>query len=111
MPALIVNPGVPCDTRDVFRRLALTDGFAPISDPGDLNACRNDLQAPAIAGLPVIGEVLDALRGLDGAWLSRMSGSGATCFALFADQAQAKTAGARLRAAQPHWWIEETRIG
>jgi 4-diphosphocytidyl-2-C-methyl-D-erythritol kinase len=111
MPALIVNPGVACDTREVFGRLALGAGFPPITDESDLQSCRNDLQAPAIAGLPVIGEVLENLQAFEGAWLSRMSGSGATCFALFSTQPQAHAAATRLRAAQPDWWIEETRIG
>lgn len=109
--ALIVNPGEPCNTQDVFRRLALKEGLPPIADPANLKACRNDLQQSAIAGLPVIGEVLERLEALEGAWLARMSGSGATCFALFADQAKAQTAAATLRAAKPHWWIAETRIG
>ncbi|MDP4823739.1 MAG: 4-(cytidine 5'-diphospho)-2-C-methyl-D-erythritol kinase [Aestuariivirgaceae bacterium] len=111
MPALIVNPGEPCNTQDVFRRLALKDGLPPIADTTNLAACRNDLQAPAMEGLPVIRQVLERLEALEGAWLSRMSGSGATCFALFADQAQAQRAAETLRAAKPHWWIEETRIG
>lgn len=111
MPAIIVNPGVACDTREVFRHLALTNGFPPILNANDLQSCRNDLQAAAIAGLPVIGEVLENLASLEGAWLSRMSGSGATCFALFANQPQAQAAANHLRAAKPQWWIEETRIG
>jgi 4-diphosphocytidyl-2-C-methyl-D-erythritol kinase len=111
MPALIVNPGIACDTRDVFRRLSLGVGFPPIADESDLQSCRNDLEAPAIAGLPVIGEVLENLQAFEGAWLSRMSGSGATCFALFSTQPQAQAAAHRLRAIKPQWWIEETQIG
>jgi 4-diphosphocytidyl-2-C-methyl-D-erythritol kinase len=111
MPALIVNPGVPCDTRQVFHRLALGDGFSPIVDASDLKSCRNDLQAPAIAGLPVIGEVLENLASLEGAWLSRMSGSGATCFALFTTQSQAQAAAKRLRDSKPQWWVEDTIVG
>jgi len=58
----------------------------------------------------VIGDVLDALRALPGADVVRMSGSGATCFALFPSLAAAKAAEAALSAAQPHWWVRGTTL-
>ena len=71
-----------------------------------LAAQRNDLEAPAIAAFPVIGEVLKELRALRGCRLARMSGSGATCFAIF-DDAVSVDAG-DLRERHPDWWVMET---
>jgi 4-diphosphocytidyl-2-C-methyl-D-erythritol kinase len=65
----------------------------------------NDLEGPAVQLVPEIREVLAALLALDGARLARLSGSGPTCFALFASEDDAKRAGARLAAEFPEWWI------
>jgi 4-diphosphocytidyl-2-C-methyl-D-erythritol kinase len=70
-----------------------------------LERCRNDLEAPAIAIEPVIGEALASLRKLPGLSIARMSGSGATCFGLFDDLAAAREAAARLQATYPSWWV------
>lgn len=121
IPAVLVNPGVGIETRACFRRLGLQPGEAlagaahPEIGPGtDLVAAlalaRNDLEAPATAEQPVVAEVLAALRRLDGARLARMSGSGATCFALFAGEAAARAAAAALSEAHPRWWIRPTRL-
>jgi 4-diphosphocytidyl-2-C-methyl-D-erythritol kinase len=67
-----------------------------------LGRLTNDLQAPAVALQPVIGEVLRALESLPGALLARMSGSGATCFAIFATPEQAAAAAEKIR--HPGWW-------
>ena len=107
---LLANPGVALATPAVFR--ARTGPFsAPAALPErwpdaaamarDLRHLRNDLEAPAIALCPPVGEVLAALRALPGCLLARMSGSGATCFGLFADVATAQRASAILPAA---WW-------
>ncbi len=69
-----------------------------------LAVCRNDLTAAALTLVPEIGDVLVALRQLPGSLLVRMSGSGATCFALFADRETAESACAELAAAEPGWW-------
>jgi 4-diphosphocytidyl-2-C-methyl-D-erythritol kinase len=66
---------------------------------------RNDLEPPARAVQPVIGQVLSALSALHGARLARMSGSGATCFALFDDAARARVAAATLQDAFTDWWV------
>ena len=73
-----------------------------------LNGHGNDLTEPAIACAPVVGEVLNALRALPGARLARMSGSGATCFALFATAAEAEAAAAML--AGRGWWVAATTL-
>ncbi len=85
-PVLLVNPAVPLSTGAVF---AAWDGIdrGPLTD---WREGRNDLEAPALSIAPVIGEVLDWLKGQDGANFVRMSGSGATCFALFDGEAAAR---------------------
>jgi 4-diphosphocytidyl-2-C-methyl-D-erythritol kinase len=100
-PVLLVNPQVACPTGPVFRRW---DGIdkGPL-DPRHWLDARNDLEAPAIALVPAIGEVLAALRQT-GSRLARMSGSGATCFALF-DYGVARDLAARqIMADHPEWW-------
>ena len=108
---VLVNPGVPVATAAVFA--ARAGGFsAPAALPagwtsaaalaGDLARLSNDLEAPAIALAPPIGVVLAALRALPGCLLARMSGSGATCFGLFAGAAMASAAATIL--ARPGWW-------
>ena len=107
---LLANPGIAVATADVFR--ARTGPFSPAMPAGDewtdaasfaaaLGGLTNDLEAPALQVAPAIGTVLDAMRELPGCLLARMSGSGATCFALFAEPDQAAR-GAALLPAQ--WW-------
>lgn len=111
---LLANPGLALATAAVFA--ARRGGFdAPATLPAswpdaaamarDLAGCRNALEPAAIALCPPIASVLAALRALPGAHLARLSGSGATCFALFDDDATAAAAACALRAAQPSWWI------
>ncbi len=113
---VLVNPGVAVATPEVFRRLErrdhppLPDTLPAFADAGALaaflRAQRNDLEAPARQIAPVIGDVIAALAEQPGCLLARMSGSGATCFGLFATEAAAQAAAARLRGRQPGWWIE-----
>ena len=101
MPVLLVNPGVSVSTAEVFRRW---DGLdrGPLGD--DYRAARNDLEPPALTLAPEIAAVLDALRAGPEPLLARMSGSGATCFALYGDEAARDAAAARIAAAHPAWW-------
>ncbi|MDQ2066302.1 4-(cytidine 5'-diphospho)-2-C-methyl-D-erythritol kinase [Xinfangfangia sp. CPCC 101601] len=111
---VLVNPGVGVSTPEIFRALGRKDN-APLSDLPEWRDChaladwlaaqRNDLQAPAIALQPVIEDCLAALEAQSGCALARMSGSGATCFGLFKDQAKADTARAALAARHPAWWV------
>jgi 4-diphosphocytidyl-2-C-methyl-D-erythritol kinase len=105
MPVLLVNPGVAVSTAEVFRRWDGVDRGPLGADP---LAGRNDLEAPARAIAPVIGDVLAALAAQSGTVLVRMSGSGATCFALFATPAACALAAKRV--ARPGWWCVETRL-
>src|SRR5262249_4174645 len=74
-----------------------------------LSSQPNDLEAPAVALQPVIAAVLAAIAQQDGCLIARMSGSGATCFGLFASAAAAAAKG--LRAAYPGWWVAPTPFG
>lgn len=109
-PVLLVNPGVGVSTAAVFRGWDGTDR-GPIGT-GDLLAValagRNDLEPPARAMAPAIESVLDALAAQPGVLLSRMSGSGATCFALFASDAARDGAATALAARD--WWLAATRL-
>jgi 4-diphosphocytidyl-2-C-methyl-D-erythritol kinase len=117
---LLVNPGVAVPTRDVFAALqdrSGAEGELPrgrFRDTSDLlrflETTRNDLEAPAIHLQPAIGQVLSALSALPGALLTRMSGSGATCFALFADDEGCARAAAVLRQQHHDWWIAPTFV-
>jgi len=109
-PVLLVNPGVAVSTAEVFARW---DGIdrGPLGE-GELLAAakagRNDLEPPALAVAPEIGAALALLGGQAGATLTRMSGSGATCFALFDDIAARDHGAAAVRQAQPGWWCLKT---
>jgi 4-diphosphocytidyl-2-C-methyl-D-erythritol kinase len=118
LPALLVNPGVEVPTPVVFKGLASKDN-PPMTTPPTggvldliewLHEQRNDLEAPAVDAAPVIATVLEDLRNLPGARLARMSGSGATCFALFETQNQAEQAGKALSLARPEWWVQPCRL-
>jgi len=102
-PVLLVNPGIPLSTAAVFRAWDGVDR-GPL---GDWEDGRNDLQAAAIALVPEIAEAIDALSG---ARIARMSGSGATCFGLYASEAERDAAAARIAAARPGWWLCQTGL-
>ena len=124
MPCVLVNPRVPVATKDVFAALGLRSGelLVGASDvlqssawPQDgasledwveaLAENSNDLEVPATRIQPVIGEVLAALNATNGAWLARMSGSGATCFAIYENTAEAQRAAQKIRLDHPQWWV------
>jgi 4-diphosphocytidyl-2-C-methyl-D-erythritol kinase len=122
LDAVLVNPGVAVATKDVFAALGLegarkAGASLPSWQIGEkaraallaaLADDRNDLEASAIRLAPMIADVLAELRRLPGCRLARMSGSGATCFALF-DTRRAASAGAqKLRARHPAWWVRAT---
>ena len=127
--AVLVNPRVPLPTAQVFRALAATSpspasagGQRTRSTPGTsdfpdlpaLLACMrergNDLESAAVSLMPVIAEVEAALGAEPGCLLAAMSGSGPTCFGLFADDVAAAAAAAALALAHPDWWIAPTRL-
>jgi 4-diphosphocytidyl-2-C-methyl-D-erythritol kinase len=108
---VLVNPGVAVATPSVFKArqgpfsaaVALPEAWHDARDmAAALGRLGNDLQAPAVALQPVIGEVLNVLENLPGALLARMSGSGATCFAIFATPEEAAAAAEKI--CHPGWW-------
>ena len=100
-PVLLVNPGFPLSTGAVFAGWDGVDRGPMPDNPAD---ARNHLQEPAVALCPAIGGVLGSLDAQPGATLVRMSGSGATCFALFEDEATRDAADAAIAATRPGWW-------
>jgi 4-diphosphocytidyl-2-C-methyl-D-erythritol kinase len=124
LPCVMVNPRVAVATKDVFGALGLrngellvgvTDVIQAMAWPEDgasvedwveaLAAGCNDLEAPAMRIQPVITEVLAALNATNGAWLARMSGSGATCFAIYENTAEAGRASQKIQHDHPGWWV------
>ncbi|MGB3809273.1 MAG: 4-(cytidine 5'-diphospho)-2-C-methyl-D-erythritol kinase [Parvibaculum sp.] len=114
---VLANPGIAVSTAQVFKVLnaspldelgigpklpAMTGLDALISW---LTAHGNDLEAPAQKLAPVIADVIAAIGKTKGCRLTRMSGSGATCFGIYAGEAEARAAEAELKAKQPRWWI------
>lgn len=117
---VLANPGTAVATPAVFAALARRDN-APLPrdlprlrSAADLSAflrmVRNDLEAPAAHLVPEISVVRSALSAQPGCLMSRMSGSGATCFGLFPDALTAAAAARALRGARPDWWIEAAPI-
>jgi 4-diphosphocytidyl-2-C-methyl-D-erythritol kinase len=121
---VLANPGVQLAAADVYGVFTSSDLLAPSEQPAvtldfggsfdqllDHAAPRgNDLEPAALSLAPVIGEVLAALRRCHGAHLARLSGSGPTCFALFAAEGEAKLAAAEIKAKHPRWWVASTTL-
>jgi len=122
--AVLVNPGVPSPTGAVYRaydaavhpggaeRPFLPENLESVEEVAAwlAAATRNDLEAPAIRLEPRIGEALDVLREEPESLLVRMSGSGATCFALCAGDIEAETLAERIEQARPDWWVRRCRL-
>jgi 4-diphosphocytidyl-2-C-methyl-D-erythritol kinase len=124
LPSVLVNPSAPVATRDVFDALGLRngellvgitdviespawpEGGASIADWVEaLSSIGNDLETPATRLQPAISDVLSALHASEGALLARMSGSGATCFAIYPDSGKAQAASDKIRRDHPGWWV------
>lgn len=113
---VLVNPGVAVATPKVFAALQskvnapMPDTLPEFADAPDfarwLGTQRNDLELPARAMAPAIGVVLSRIAQTDGCMLSRMSGSGATCFGLFASQPEADMARDVIAQLHPDWWVK-----
>ena len=111
---VLANPGQALSTPSVFKsfRGPMTEAHRFESPPADaqelcamLARRRNDLTDAAIAIVPEIATVLNALEAAPGTRLARMSGSGATCFALYDDRPAAERAATQLAAQHPGWWV------
>jgi 4-diphosphocytidyl-2-C-methyl-D-erythritol kinase len=124
LPAVLVNPGAPVETRPVFQRLGLQPGERVNAPPHPeigsgapciellalLARCRNDLEDAACLQAPVIVDVLSVLRAARGCKLARMSGSGATCFAIFSTTGAAAKAARAIRIQRPEWWVKSAAL-
>jgi 4-diphosphocytidyl-2-C-methyl-D-erythritol kinase len=118
-PLVLVNPGVAVSTARIFANLKNRVGIGQAAKPrADLSMLaladyfksnRNDLEKPAREIAPAIDEVLQAISH-SGALRTRMSGSGATCFGLFADDKSAEAAAAKIAEDHPDWWVKKARI-
>jgi 4-diphosphocytidyl-2-C-methyl-D-erythritol kinase len=124
LDAVLVNPGVAVATKDVFAGWRPVAGptasldaaaLAQLADPGQflqfLHSQANDLETPAVALAPVIAEALAALRALPACAVARMSGSGATCFALMSSAAAAAAAAKTMQGKFPDWWVRACALG
>ena len=116
---LLVNPGIGLSTPSVYR--ARQGGFTapmrfdvPPAGVDELAALlagrRNDLTEAAVSLVPEIGVVLDAIGATGGCKLARMSGSGATCFGIFEDVAEARRAAQALQVRHQAWWVKPGRL-
>ncbi|MBY0382735.1 MAG: 4-(cytidine 5'-diphospho)-2-C-methyl-D-erythritol kinase [Xanthobacteraceae bacterium] len=129
-PAVLVNPRVGVATKDVFAalglragelRIGISDALEAIAIPENeisldawldlLIGGTNDLEAPALKVQPIIADVLGALRDQHGVKLARMSGSGATCFAIFGTASEAQRAAAAIGKIYPNWWVHAGTLG
>ncbi|MBP8247572.1 MAG: 4-(cytidine 5'-diphospho)-2-C-methyl-D-erythritol kinase [Phenylobacterium sp.] len=124
LEAVLVNPGVSVSTPAVYAAFDDAGAFGDIEPPpmpdafesveevaGWLATTRNDLEAPAVALAPAIGDVLATLADEPEALIARMSGSGATCFALCQSEVEAETLAERIMAMKPDWWVQRCRLG
>jgi 4-diphosphocytidyl-2-C-methyl-D-erythritol kinase len=124
LDAVLVNPGAPVSTAEVYGRLDALGRFGEVTPPaapeafedaaevaGWLAAQRNDLEAAAIGTAPEVGAVLQTLAGEPECLLARVSGSGGTCFALCGSDLEAESLAQRLAGLDPGWWVRRCRLG
>lgn len=114
-PVLLVNPGTPLPTADVFRAFSGPFSPAPAIPPAGfetpqalsafLTTSDNALTLAAIARVGAIADVLQVIQRQQNCLLSRLSGSGATCFGLFPDVADATQAARIIGKMRPNWWV------
>jgi 4-diphosphocytidyl-2-C-methyl-D-erythritol kinase len=114
LPVVLVWPGRPVSTAEAFKKLARRDN-PPLPTPPMSGSvaeiarwvagCRNDLEAPALAIVPEIGDVLDRLRSSENCLVARMSGSGSACFGLYETVEAARAVANSISRRQPGWWV------
>ncbi len=119
IPVLLVNPGIACPTGEVFRRYARPFSHEMKLPEGELTLGAllellrnngNDLTEAAVNLVPEIAFALESLKAQAGCLMARMSGSGATCFGLFADAEAVLDAAERMVHAHPGWWIRAATL-
>jgi 4-diphosphocytidyl-2-C-methyl-D-erythritol kinase len=122
LPAVLINPGIPLETRKVFERfdqLGANRTFRETDPPAyrdftnfvsALNTYRNDLQQAAVGMCSEIDKVIQALRAEKGCLIARMSGSGPTCYGIFQSQEEADAAAVDIAARKKKWWVRSTTL-
>ncbi len=121
---VLINPGIALSTPQVFA--ARKGGYSPVRDasntyPGErghdlnillevLSKSSNDLETAAVSLVPQIDECLSELRKSEGCLLARMSGSGASCFGLFAAPEEAAETARAIKAVQQGWWVADGKV-
>ena len=120
IPILIINPLISCPTQEIFlrhnsifkERITLPDYFESVFDYVDfLKNTSNDLYQPATQLIPEIGNIINAMEAQESCLLARMSGSGASCFALFETIEQANQAKLAISDENPDWWAKTGWLG
>jgi 4-diphosphocytidyl-2-C-methyl-D-erythritol kinase len=124
LDAVLVNPGIPVSTAEVYGRYDVAGRFGATVPPpwpdafesavetaAWLSGQRNDLELAAIETAPEVGAVLATLEAEPETLLARVSGSGGTCFALCAGDIEAETLAERIEAMEPRWWVRRCRLG
>lgn len=122
LPVILINPLIPCPTKNVFGRFngqftplpaVLPPAFANVQEfTGFIQAeCRNDLQPPAIEAVPEIKNILAALEKTENCMLARLSGSGATCFGIYPTPQSAASTARILQENHKNWWIKAGTLG
>jgi len=122
--AVLVNPRVGVSTAEVYSAFDAAGRFGDVTPPAAPEAFedtvelaawlarqRNDLEHPAVIVEPVVGDVLETLRGEPECLLARVSGSGGTCFALCRSDIEAESLAERIEALVPRWWVQRCRLG
>lgn len=114
---LLVNPLVPLATKEVFERNSKFSTPAMISAPKSqagwqslIKTTQNDLQPVAESMVPEVMQIIDMLKSTSEVITVRMTGSGATCFALYPSLVEAQIAELKLREEQPNWWIQAAKV-
>ncbi len=124
LEAVLVNPRVAVSTPAVYGAFDVAGAFGDVEPPWLPDAfesvvevaawartMRNDLEAPAVSLAPQVGDVLATLADEPETLLARMSGSGATCFALCGSDIEADALADRVGQMQPRWWVKRCRLG
>ena len=125
LPALVINPGTPLETKAVFARMNLQTGWANVASAhpsirdgmardtlfASLRRGRNDMEDAACSLAPVVSDVLAVVAAAPGCKLARMSGSGSTCFGLFTTCRAAGAARNAILRAHPSWWVKTAMLG
>lgn len=119
IPAMLIYPNEFCSTVEIFKSY---DGdfsqtadhpksFSDLKSLYDfLNKQKNDLTDAAIKKIPAIGDILQTIGKQDGCVISRLTGSGSTCFGLFETTEQSTKAAEKIQKAKPHWWVRPVII-